>query len=190
MTTITETLSLPHKIDHDQHQILQRHGRHCPGSCLPKPSLVPSTTPTPPGVPHHSVCYIVDASQDRSAAGAAGTSAAMRRSIETTPSNQHVLVQQKLYAGRFNQFGTPSSFGVGVPTRTTPRATREHKGKRLSAPGIGSFYPKPTVDLDLLLIYSNFWCDSGLRSQSRLRISHPHKSNCRVRNNTPKIQGL
>ena len=50
---------------------------------------MPPIAPTPPGVPHHSVCYIVDASQDRSAAGAAGTSAAMRRSIETTPSNNN-----------------------------------------------------------------------------------------------------
>jgi len=50
---------------------------------------MPPIAPTPPGVPHRSACYIVDASQDRSAAGAAGTSAAMRRSIETTPSNNN-----------------------------------------------------------------------------------------------------
>ena len=114
---------------------------------------MPPIAPTPPGVPHYSVYYIVDASQDRSAAGVAGTSVAMRRSTETTPSNQHALVQLKLHAGRCNQFGTPSSFGVGVPTRITPRATREHKGKRLSAPGIGSFYPKPNVALDLFLTF-------------------------------------
>jgi hypothetical protein len=99
------------------------------------------------------VCYIVDASQDRSVVGEAGTSAVMCRSIETTPLNQHVLVHQQLYAGRFSQFRTHSSFGAGVPTRTTLRATPEHKGKRLSAPGIGSFYPKPNVAHDLFLIY-------------------------------------
>ena len=61
--------------------------------------------------------------------------------------------------------------------------TQEHKGKRLAAPGIVSFYPKPTVDLDLLLIYSNFWCGSGLRSQGRLGIGHPQESNGGKHNN-------
>ena len=136
MTTITETLSLPHKIDHDQPQILQRHGRHCPGSCLPKPSLVLSTTPTPPGVPHHSVCGIFDPGARVQCRGSCSNLRGSASMHQNHSSKQQFVVHRKSNAGRLDQFGTPSSFDAGISSRKTPRTTRKRKGEYFSAQGI------------------------------------------------------
>ena len=116
------------------------------------PWLMPPIAPTPSGVPHHSVCGIVDPGARVQCRGSCSNLRGSASKHQNHSSKQQFVVHQKSNASRLDQFRTPSSIDSGVPSNVTRGYIHVHIGERFPAPGFGLFHQKSAVALGLLQI--------------------------------------